>query len=576
MANLDLGVKLTEQLKTRIFETIRFHRPEFADAAEEDILRRNGKDVFLASLASIKQMPLLKKVSHLVDKQILDTLGTELLKRALALPLTQDKNEKRILIAVADTNNNLLEDELRQTGQYQKIDKVLVPIGAIHEVLERSMKIEGPSKEDIDSIEVYDRGKEVYIFDLSEKHEDPVLQLLCKIFQEGITHGASDIHIRCDIDPQLYYHYRIDGDLRTKIPIQPKIKDRLDAAIMSQLGINTEDRAKKEGISGRLQVRHLGREISIRYERTATFRGYHITLRILDKSGFEPKLGVDTLIFPNSTLRWIYKILESPYGIIVMSGPTGSGKSTTLNAMLREINRPEISILTLENPVEDEINGVIHHQMREATNFVEYMKSFMRSDPNKMFIGEVRDKETAEAAVEAALTGHQVLTTTHVNTAAQVVERFEQLGVQKYKLGSTLKACLAQRLIKTLCPSCKQQVQGIDPRIIDLYSLNNSIKVPLYKNEINWKSGNFFAPREGGCGDCLGTGYKGRLPIMELIPIDEEMQKLLMKPDTTYIDVQNTAREKFELPSLKQEGLRLVLEGTTTLRAVAAGVELTF
>jgi type II secretory ATPase GspE/PulE/Tfp pilus assembly ATPase PilB-like protein len=577
MANLELGIPVTDHIASRMFDTIRGHLPEFLESSEEDILRRNGKDVMLAALAHIKQIPFLKRISHLVDRVMVDKLGTDLLKKAQALPLTQDKASKQILIAIADTNNGILEDQLRQTGLYQKIDRVIVPIGAINEVLERSMKLTGPSQEEIDEIEVYDRGKEVVVFDLQAAHEDPIVRLLCKMFLDGITQGASDIHLRCDIHPELYYHYRVDGDLRAKQELDAKIKDRLDAALLSQVGINTEERAKSAGISGRIQIRHLNREISIRYERTASYRGYHITLRILDKSGFEPKLGVDTLVFPRETLRWIYKVLESPYGIIVMSGPTGSGKSTTLNAMLREINRSEINILTLENPVEDEINGIIHHQMRDAKDFPHYMKSFMRSDPNKMFIGEVRDKETAEASIEAALTGHQVLTTIHVNTAAQIVERFEQLGVERYKLGSTLKACLAQRLVKTLCPSCKRAVKGTHPSLIDLYNLDNQdLKIPLYQGDVDWKDGTFYEPQEGGCGDCGNTGFRGRLPIMEMIPVDEEMQALLMRPNTTYLDVQKTAREKFKLPTLKQEGLRLVLEGTTTLRAVAQGVELTF
>lgn len=574
MLKIDLGIPLSEQVRQSIFDRLRAYRPEFAEVDDDQIIRRTGKDTLLATLADIRQIPFLKKISHLVDKSLIDKLGPDLLQKAKALPLVSDPSRKQILIAIADPQNNILEDELLQNGKFLYVDKVLVPTIAITSVLEKSITMEGPSHEQIMDMEITEIGKEVNVFNLGEKHEDPVVALLAKIIVEGITQGASDIHIRCDIEPELYYHYRIDGDLRAKILLPVQIRDRIDSALVTQLGINPEERVRKVGISGRLQVAYMEREVSIRYERTRSYRGYHITMRILDKSGFEPKLGVDTMVFPLETLKWIYKVLEIPYGIIVMSGPTGSGKSTTLNAMLREINRPEITILTLENPVEDEINGVIHHEMREASDFPEYMKSFMRADPNKMFVGEVRDRETAHASVEAALTGHQVLTTTHVNTAAQVIERFEQLDVPKYKLASTLKACMAQRLIKTLCTSCKERAKGIDPKLIDLYSLDK-IK-DIMGVPVNWETDTFFVPKEGGCSDCNHSGYKGRRPILEMIPVDEQMQELMMKPETTYLTVQYEARKRFKLASLKDEGLRMVVEGATTLRAVADGVELTF
>lgn len=574
MAKIDLGIPLSEQTTQNIFDKIREFRPEFANEDDDQILRRSGKDIQSAALAELKQIPFLKKVGHLVDRAMMEKMGIDFLQKAKGLPLVNDPEKKQILIAIADPQNKMLEDELLLRKEFNQIDLVLVPSIEIITILEKSIVIGGSDKIDLEEMDITETGKEVPIFDIGIVHHDPIMNLTASIIRNGITKGASDIHIRCDIDPELYYHYRIDGDMREKIPIPVEIRDRVDAALLNQLNINPEERVRRPGISGRLQVKNRDREVSIRYERTRSYRGYHITMRILDKSGFEPKLGVDTMIFPEDTLRWIYKVLEVPYGIIVMSGPTGSGKSTTLNAMLREINRAEMTILTLENPVEDEINGIIHHEMRTAAEFPAYMQSFMRSDPNKMFVGEVRDHETAHASVEAALTGHQVLTTTHVNTAAQVIERFEQLGVPKYKLASTLKACLAQRLIKTLCPTCKVRSIGIDERTIDLFSLD---KIKSVKGrDADWKDGNFYAPSEKGCEECNHSGYKGRRPILEMIPVDEEMQSLMMDPLTTYLTVQDKAREKFKLPSLKDEGLSLVLDGITTLRAVADGVELTF
>jgi type II secretory ATPase GspE/PulE/Tfp pilus assembly ATPase PilB-like protein len=253
-----------------------------------------------------------------------------------------------------------------------------------------------------------------------------------------------------------------------------KLKDRLDAFLLNLMKLPTEIRNTAPGISGRFTISYFHRPIDIRYERHRTYRGYHVTMRLLDKSNINVTLGKGTLAFDDETMFALNKVMKIPAGIIVMSGPTGSGKSTTLNAILRELNRPEVNILTLENPVEDEVPGITHCDLKSPKEFKPMIASFMRSDPDIILMGEVRDLESAELAIEAAVTGHKVLTTIHTPRASQIIERFEQLGIERWKIAQTLKAACAQRLVKLLCPYCKEPSTGISELDRKTFSLDDS------------------------------------------------------------------------------------------------------
>ena len=252
-----------------------------------------------------------------------------------------------------------------------------------------------------------------------------------------------------------------------------------------------------------------------------------------------------------------------PAGIIVMSGPTGSGKSTTLNAILRELNRPEDNILTLENPVEDEIAGVMHCDLKRADEFKPMIASFMRSDPDIILMGEVRDYDSAELAIEAAITGHKVLTTIHCPRASQIIERFEQVGIERWKIAQTLKAACAQRLVKILCPYCKVKKEGIDARQRNIYNVGEE-----------WLTRDVFVRAQDGCGECHNRGYSGRTAILEIIPITPEWSDALSKGTMSPYELEIAVRKEGILPSLKTSGLTLVEEGRTDFDALRKVIDM--
>jgi len=233
--------------------------------------------------------------------------------------------------------------------------------------------------------------------------------------------------------------------------------------------------------------------------------------------------------------------------------------------MLRELNHAEDNILTLENPVEDEIPGVTHCDLRDSSEFKPMISSFMRSDPDVIMMGEVRDRESAELAIEAAITGHKVLTTIHTPRASLVIERFQQLGTERWKIAQTLKAACAQRLVKVLCASCKEKADGVSEHDIRMFHLDAS-----------WANRPVYVHRVGGCPECKGTGYSGRTAILEILPISPAVGDALAKGDITPFELEQQVRRDSKVPSMRDNGLRLLAEGKTDLEALRKQLDMTY
>ncbi len=556
------GIQFNDLISERVMSALAEHDAGLAELAHDQVPNRVSRPLFMAAVARVNGLPFLPKIAEFCDAELLDSCDAALLTKGGFIPLCT--HGKRLLVAVSNPWSSLPDEYLAPRFPDLQIDKLVTLTSEISRGIERVATTTGPNRSQLESIDVEDQDDRLQDFDVTAEYEEPIAQLAATILATAVKLRASDVHFKVEKE-SFYYCFRIDGDLGDKVEIPMKLKDRIDAFFLNLMKLATETRNTMPGISGRFTLSYYHRPIDIRYERHQTYRGYHITMRLLDKSHINVKLGKGSLAFDEETLFEIRRVMKIPAGIIVMSGPTGSGKSTTLNAILRELNRPEVNILTLENPVEDEIPGVTHCDLKSPAEFKPMITSFMRSDPDIILMGEVRDIESAELAIEAAVTGHKVLTTIHTPRASQIIERFEQLGIERWKIAQTLKAACAQRLVKVLCPDCKVPRTGISEMDRRTFNLGDE-----------WAGRELFAARPGGCSECRQTGYSGRTAILEIIPITPRISDLLSKGEISPYDLEMQVLNEGNLPNLRRSGLRLLASGQTDLEAISKVIDMTY
>ncbi|HJQ74358.1 MAG TPA: type II secretion system ATPase GspE [Gaiellaceae bacterium] len=378
--------------------------------------------------------------------------------------------------------------------------------------------------------------------------EAPVIRFVNLLITRAVEQRASDIHIE-PFENELKVRYRIDGVLHdVEAPAR-----RLQAAIVSRIKImaklNIAERRLPQ--DGRIKLRLMGREIDMRVSTLPTLYGESVVLRILDRSSIVVTL--ETLGFPEDTLKQFEKLITKPYGMILVTGPTGSGKTTTLYGALDKINSPDKKIITIEDPVEYQLFGVnqIHVKPQIGLTFANGLRSIVRQDPDVIMVGEIRDAETAEIAIQAALTGHLVFSTLHTNDAAGAVSRLLEMGVEDYLLASSLLGVLAQRLVRRVCSKCRQPAElAVDAM-----------------REIAGPDGGEVRVFEGrGCEDCSQTGYRGRAGIFELLPVGDVTRQLILKRSSA--DVIKDAAVKLGMRTLREDGWQKVRSGMTTVAEV--------
>jgi general secretion pathway protein E len=380
--------------------------------------------------------------------------------------------------------------------------------------------------------------------------EGPVIRLVNLIITRAIELRASDIHFE-PFEDQFRVRYRIDGVLHD-VESPPK---RLQAAIASRVKImaklNIAERRLPQ--DGRIMLRVKGKEIDFRVSSIPTIHGESIVLRILDKSSIV--LDIETLGFPEDTLGGFADLIQRPHGIILVTGPTGSGKTTTLYCALEKINSPDKKIITVEDPVEYQLKGINQIQVKPAIGltFANSLRSIVRQDPDVILIGEIRDAETAEIAIHSALTGHLVLTTLHTNDAPSAITRLIDMGTEDYLLSSTIIGILAQRLVRVACSFC-QEPYSPSPAVLKEMKLNSSDLSGLKISEVK------------GCEKCSNTGYWGRTGIYEFLKMTDDIQKLILgKKDSNII---KEAARKNGLRTLREDGWLKVKQGITTISEV--------
>jgi general secretion pathway protein E len=378
--------------------------------------------------------------------------------------------------------------------------------------------------------------------------EAPIIRLVNLILTRAVESRASDVHIE-PFEDELKVRYRIDGVLH-ETESTPK---KLQAAIISRVKImaklNIAERRLPQ--DGRIKLKVGDTEVDLRVSTIPTLHGESVVMRILHKEGI--KIDLDLLGFPPGTLGSFNQLITKPNGIVLVTGPTGSGKTTTLYGALDKINSPDVKIITVEDPVEYQLKGVNQIQVKPqiGLNFASTLRHIVRQDPDIIMIGEIRDLETAEIAIQSALTGHLVFSTLHTNDAPSAITRLLDMGVENFLLSSTVRGILAQRLVRVICPSCKE----VDPSVAnkeELVKIGISPDIPLYRGK--------------GCDQCASTGYYGRFGIFELLVVNDDIQRLVLRGSDAN-QLRQTARQN-GMRTLLEDGIEKIKAGVTTISEV--------
>src|SRR5277367_3691217 len=493
------------------------------------------------------------------------TISPHLMFRYSFVPL-EETEDGRLAIAIADPSQLMMIDEISLLLGKRIVTKVATyaQISEILKKTEQSKRVLEDASEGfaLDVIREDDAGSEesISIDRLATQQGDisPIIRLVDTTIFTALQRRASDIHIETR-DDSVCIKFRIDGVLTQAMP--PIAKEHHSTIIsrikvMSELDIS-ERRVPQDG---RFRVRYGSpeRPIDFRVSIMPSIHGEDAVLRVLDKESMSEKfhkLTLDVVGFDEQDLRQFRRYIKEPYGMVLVTGPTGSGKTTTLYAAVSEIKTDEDKIITIEDPVEYQIRGITQIPVNEkkGLTFARGLRSILRHDPDKIMVGEIRDTETAQIAIQSALTGHLVFTTVHANNVVDVLGRFLNMGVEPYNFVSALNCILAQRLVRVICDSCKKQVQYA-PEILKESGLD----------PVEWSKSPFY---EGaGCLECSGSGYRGRSAITELLDLSDHIREMIINRRPTS-EIKRVAKEE-GMSFLRDSGLAKVRGGTTTLREI--------
>ncbi|MDI6703749.1 MAG: type IV-A pilus assembly ATPase PilB [bacterium] len=522
------------------------------------VLTRLGfvtEEVMVAFLASHLNIPYVN-LSELdeVDPDMRRLVPEFLVRRQFVFPISKDGNT--LTVAMADPLNVLAIDDISLiTGCQVKV--VVATETEIRKAIERYYGrldilgdiIRNIEEKEVELVKEDENEEEIDIGKLiSEGGEAPVVNLVNHILAEAIKAGASDIHIE-PYEKSLRTRYRIDGILYEVVSppkhVQAAVVSRIK--IMSRLDI-AERRLPQDG---RCKVRLEGKEVDLRVSIVPTNFGEKVVMRILDPATL--CLDMTALGFEPDVLSIYQKNIQVPYGIILDTGPTGCGKSTTLYSTLSSLNSPDKNIMTIEDPIEYVLPGInqVHVKPDIGLDFASGLRAFLRQDPDIILVGEIRDRETAEVAINAALTGHLVLSTLHTNDAPSAVTRLINMGIEPFLIASTVVMCIAQRLVRVICPKCKE------PYEVSSKTLENvGIQVEKGRERVTLYRGT-------GCKNCTNIGYRGRTAIFEVMPIDDTIRDLVLNRKPSHI-VKKAAKEA-GMVTLRDAAIRKVLNGITTV-----------
>lgn len=520
------------------------------------------KDVLFAlaiqagmEMVDLDEMEIPDDVIETVDKTVVETYRI--------VPIEAD--DSKVVVAISDPANIGILDDLRFM-----LDREVEAVVATEDSIERAIEryYGGRESESIEEVlaqvdeeagvELVESRMEMDFEQLERDiHSKPVVRLLNLILLQAIKDRASDIHLE-PFEDRFRVRYRVDGVLYEMTPpplhLAPALISRVK--VMANLDI-AETRVPQDG---RIELNIAGRPIDLRVSTLPTAFGESVVMRVLDRTNVN--LDLEQLGLRPDEIETVKKLVDRPHGIILVTGPTGSGKTTTLYSALNYANSPEIKILTAEDPVEYDLEGIVQVPVNEeiGVTFASLLRAFLRQDPDKILVGEIRDLETAEIAIQASLTGHVVFSTLHTNDAPSAVTRMTDLGVEPFLLSATLEAVIAQRLVRRICTKCRVEYEPSEEELLEL---------ELRPEEVEGKK--FYYGK--GCGECNGIGYKGRTAIFEIMLMTEELKQLIL--ENPPLDTLRQAARESGMRTLRDSGLLAIFDGVTTIEEVVRETILT-
>jgi type IV pilus assembly protein PilB len=492
-----------------------------------------------------------------IDQDLFRSIPADLMLRYGFVPYRRVGNALEIV--VSDPSNLPMIDEISVLLS-TPIKVAVGPKSAIESILKKSESSQRVLEEATESFQMQllkeEDGDETLTVERLTNDASPVIRLVDSTIYTAIQRRASDIHIETQ-DDAVHVKYRIDGVLQ---PAMRPIAKQFHSSIISRIKVMAElDIAEKRiPQDGRFKIKLPGKTIDFRVSIMPSVHGEDSVIRILDKESISEQfteLRLDILGFPEAELKRFRKYIAEPYGMVLVTGPTGSGKTTTLYAALSEIKSVEDKIITIEDPVEYQLRGITQIPINEkkGLTFARGLRSILRHDPDKIMVGEIRDNETAQIAINSALTGHLVFTTVHANNVLDVLGRFLNMGVEAYQFVSALNCVLAQRLVRTICHHCKR------PAKVTAALLEESAMDPMLEHTHTFYEGI-------GCIECGGTGYKGRMAICELLDLSDHIREMILAKRPTS-EIKKAAREE-GMRFLRESAVEQVMNGTTTLREI--------
>ncbi|NWN98231.1 MAG: Flp pilus assembly complex ATPase component TadA [Bacillus sp. (in: Bacteria)] len=534
---VESGLISEEQLNSTL-------RRKSADEKLGDALLREGyitEQQLIEVLEFQLGIPHINIFQYPIDPDVIQLVPKELAKRHYAMPIRRDKN--KLLVAMADPMDYFAIEELRMATGYH-IEPAIATKDELFRTITKYYDLQESMEEVMGEIATSETLDETRVAD----DDSPVVRLVNQIIDNALVQRASDIHF----DPQeteLRVRYRVDGILRTERSLPKHMQNVIVARIKIMANLNiTETRLPQDG---RIKTTINFKPVDIRVSSLPTIYGEKIVMRLLDLSNTLNR--IDKIGFSETNLEKFTDMLKRPNGIILITGPTGSGKSSTLYATLNELNSEDVNIITVEDPVEYQMEGVNQIQVNEniGLTFANGLRSILRQDPDIVMIGEIRDTETAEVATRASLTGHLVLSTLHTNSSIEALSRLVDMGIEPFLISSSILGVVAQRLVRRVCRDCGQTVPATE-REQQIFS-NRGLTIETVR-------------RGRGCPSCNMTGYRGRMAIHEVLPIDETIRHLILKTASTP-EIRDYVRKK-GMEFLIDDGLKKVKEGVTTTEEI--------